>query len=174
MREMQWPPARDGAELLVDRPRLTARRLDGLGQTLISGDLNAAVASLAPGAPMLGLYALAPAGAHALRIGRTSALLVTPAPLIGRSEERPSFGGLVADGWCATSVDDGWAVVEVSGEDAPQALMQATSADLAAASPSAAVLVFGLRGLVAKTSSGFRVHVEAAWLETLLGWLDGV
>ena len=59
-----------GAELLVDRPRLHARRLDGLGQTLISGDLDAAVAALAPGAPMLGLYALAPEGAHALRIGR--------------------------------------------------------------------------------------------------------
>ena len=166
MREMEWPPARGGAELLVDRPRLTARRLDGLGQTLISGDLDAAVASLAPGAPMLGLYALAPAGAHALRIGRTSALLITPAPLSVVDGWR--------DGWCATSVDDGWAAVEVSGADAPGALMQATSADLASASPSAAVMIFGLRGLVAKTSSGFRVHVEAPWLETLLGWLDGV
>ncbi len=99
MREMEWPTARGGAGLLTDGRRLTARRLDGLGQTLISGDLVAAVAGLAPGAPMLGLYALAPAGAHALRIGRTSALLVTPAPL-----------GVVdgwRDGWCATSVDDG-------------------------------------------------------------------
>ena len=52
--------------------------------------------------------------------------------------------------------------------------MQATSADLASASPSAAVLVFGLRGLLARTPSGFRVHVEAPWLKTLLGWLDGV
>ena len=165
---MRWNgrPARGGAELLVDRPRLTARRLDGLGQTLISGDLEAAVASLAPGAPILGLYALAPAGAHALRIGRTSALLITPAPLSVVDGWR--------DGWCATSVDDGWAAVEVSGADAPGALMQATSADLASASPSAAVMIFGLRGLVAKTSSGFRVHVEAPWLETLLGWLDGV
>ena len=82
MREMRWPPPRGGAELLIDRPRLTARRLGGLGQTLISGDLDAAVAGLAPAAPMLGLYALLPAGAHALRIGRTSALLVTPAPLV--------------------------------------------------------------------------------------------
>ena len=38
-----------------------------------------------------------------------------------------------------------------SGADAPQALVQATSADLAAGSPSAAVLVFGLRGLLART-----------------------
>jgi hypothetical protein len=166
MREMRWSPPRGGAGLLIDRPRLTARRLGGLGQTLISGDLDAAVAGLAPAAPMLGLYALLPAGAHALRIGRTSALLVTPAPLAVADGWR--------DGWCATGVDDGWAGVEVSGEDAAQALMQATSADLASGSPSAAVLVFGLRGLLARTPSGFRVHVEAPWLETLRSWFDGV
>jgi hypothetical protein len=166
MRETVWPAARGGAELLIDRHRLTARRLGGLGQTLISGDLDAAVDGLAPGAPMLGLYALAPESAHALRIGRSSALLVTPAPVAVMDGWR--------DGWCATSVDDAWAAVEVSGADAPQALMQTTSADFAAGSPSAAVLVFGLRGLLARTSSGFRVHVDAPWLETLLTWLDGV
>ena len=105
-------------------------------------------------------------GAHALRIGRTSALLVTPAPL-------SAVGGW-RDGWCATSVDDGWAAVEISGADAPQALMQATSADLASGSPSAAAMIFGLRGLLVRTPSGFRVHVEAPWLETLLTWLDGL
>jgi hypothetical protein len=166
MREMEWPPARGGAELLIDRQRLTVRRLGGIGQTLISGDLDAAVAGLAPAAPILGLYAVAPESAHALRIGRMSALLVTPAPLSVVDGWR--------DGWCATGVDDGWAAVEVSGEDAAQALMQATLADLASGSPSAAVMFFGLRGLLAQTRSGFRVHVEAPWLETLLAWLDGV
>jgi hypothetical protein len=166
MREMEWPPARGGAQLFIDRQGLTARRLGGLGQTLISGDLDAAVADLAPGAPMLGLYALTPNGAHALRIGRQSALLVTPEPLSVVEGWR--------DGWCATGVDDGWVAVEVSGEDAAQALMQATSADIASGSPSAAVLVFGLRGLLVRTPSGFRVHVEAPWLETLLTWLDGI
>jgi hypothetical protein len=52
--------------------------------------------------------------------------------------------------------------------------MQATSADLASGSPSAAVMFFGLRGLLARTPAGFRVHVESPWLETLLTWLDGV
>ena len=164
MREMEWPAARGGAELLIDRQRLIVRRLGGLGQTLISGDLDAAIADLAPGAPMLGLYALPPENAHTLRIGRTSALLITPAPLDAADGWR--------DGWCASSVDDAWAAVEVSGEDAAQALMQATSADLAWGSPSAAAMIFGLRGLLARTPSGFRVHVEAPWLETLLGWLD--
>jgi hypothetical protein len=166
MREMEWPPARGGAGLLIDRQRLNARRLGALGQTLISGDLDGAIAGLAPGAPILSLYALAPEGAHGLRIGRTSALLVTPAPLSVLEGWR--------DGWCATSVDDGWAAVEISGADAAQALMQATSADLASDSPSAAVFLFGLRCLLAQTEAGFRLHVEAPWLETLLAWLDGV
>jgi len=166
MREMEWPAARGAAGLLIDRQRLTVRRLGGLGQTLISGDLAAAVADLAPGAPMLGLYAVAPESAHALRIGRQSALLVTPAPLTPQEGWR--------DGWCATSVDDGWAAIEISGDDAPRALMQATSADLASGSPSTAAMIFGLRGLLAQTPSGFRVHVETPWLETLLTWLDGV
>jgi sarcosine oxidase, subunit gamma len=166
MREMEWPPARGGAELLIDQQRLTARRLGGLGQTMISGNLDAALAEIAPGAPTLGLYALAPESAHALRIGRASALLVTPTPISVAEGWR--------EGWCATSVDEGWAAVEVSGEDASKAVMQATSADLASGSPSAAVLVFGLRGLLAKTPSGFRVHVQSPWLETLLAWLDGV
>ena len=99
-------------------------------------------------------------------IGRASALLVTPAPIAVPDGWR--------DGWCATGVDDGWTAVEVSSKDAPQALMQATSADLAAVSPSAAVFVFGLRALLARTEGGFRVHVEAPWLETLLAWLEGV
>jgi sarcosine oxidase gamma subunit len=166
MREMEWSAQRGGAGLLIDRQRLTVRRLTGLGQTLISGDLEAAVATLAPGTPMLGLYALAPDSLHALRIGRTSALLVTPAPLAAADGWR--------DGWCATRVDDGWAAVEVSGQDAAQALMEATSADLASGSPSAAVMIFGLRALLARTPSGFGVHVESSWLETLLTWLDGV
>jgi hypothetical protein len=166
MREMEWPPARGDAGLLIDRQRLTARRLGGLGQTLISGNLDAAIAEIAPGAPMLGLFGFAPRSAHALRIGRARALLITPAPV--------AFGDGWRDGWCATSVDDGWAAVEISGTDAAQALMQATSANLASGSPSAAVLVFGLRGLLARTASGFRVHVESPWLEPLLAWLDGV
>lgn len=166
MREMRWPPARSGAALLVDRPRLAAERLSALGQSLISGDLEAAVAQLAPGAPTLGLHAPAPEGAHALRIGRFSALLVSPAPIVVPEGWR--------EGWCATSVDDGWAAIEVSGADAPLALAEATSADLDAGSPSAATMVFGLTALLARTRLGFRVHVESPWLETLLAWLDGV
>ena len=38
--------------------------------------------------------------------------------------------------------------------------------------PSAAFMVFGLRGLIV-AREGFRVHIEAPWLEALAAWLDG-
>jgi hypothetical protein len=166
IREMTWPPARRPDGTLIDRPRLNAQALMGRGSALISGDVGAAVQALAPGAPVLGLYALAPDGAHALSIARDRALLATPSPL-GATDGR-------RDGWCATSVDDGWVAVDVAGPDAALALAQGTSAALAGGSPSAAVLFAGLRCLIARTETGFRLHVEAPWLETLLTWLDGV
>jgi hypothetical protein len=164
MRETAWAPARRAEGLLIERPRLMARALPPRGHALISGDLAAAIAAIAPGAPILGLYAPSPEGAHALSIARDRALLVTPAPL-GAIDGR--------DGWFATSVDDGWVAVDVEGPDAPSALAQGMSADLAAGSPSAAVLFAGLRCLLARTDAGFRLHLEAPWLETLLAWLDG-
>ncbi|MBV8107250.1 MAG: hypothetical protein JO223_22035 [Hyphomicrobiales bacterium] len=165
MREMNWPPARGVEGTRIDRPRLMARALSGRGSALISGDLEAAIVALAPGAPILGLYALAPEGAYALRIARDRALLVTPAPLGAADGWR--------EGWCATSVDEGWAAVDVAGPHGPFALAQGTSADLAGGSPSAALLFAGLRCLLARTQTGFRLHVEAPWLEALLIWLDG-
>ena len=165
MREMAWAPARRCEGQLIDKPRLKARALTGRGHTLISGDLEAAIAALAPGAPLIGLHAPAPEGAHALRIARDCALLVTPLALGAENGWR--------DGWSATTVDDGFAALDVEGPDAPLAFMQGTSADLAAGSPSAAVLFAGFRCLLARTDAGFRLHVEAPWLEALLTWLDG-
>ena len=166
MREMNWPPARRAEGTLIDRPRVEARAVSGLGSTLVSGDPERAVETLSPGAPMLGLHALAPDGPYALRIARDRALLVTPAPIGAADGWR--------DGWCATTVDGGWTTVDVLGPDASLALMQGTAADLAGGSPSAALRFAGLRCLLAQRDAGFRLHVEAPWLEALLIWLDGV
>jgi hypothetical protein len=165
MRETRWTPAREFTGTLVARPGFTASALTGLGQTLVSGDVEAAIRTLARGAPLIGLYGLAPRGKHALRIARDRALLVTAAPLAAGDGWR--------DGFCATRVDDGWAVVEVVGEGAPLVLMQGTAADITAGSPSAAVLFAGFRVLLARTRAGFRLHVERPWLEALLTWMDG-
>lgn len=165
MRETDWAPARRTNSALATRPGFAVKARTGLGQTLISGDLEAALEALARGAPLLGLYRLAPDSAHALRIARDKALLVTPAPIAVVEGWR--------EGWSATAVDDGWVVVDVEGPGAGLVLMQGTSADLAAGSPSAAVLFAGLRCLLARTETGFRLHVEAPWFEALMTWLDG-
>ena len=165
MRETAWPPARRAEGSLIDRPRLKASAVGGRGHTLVSGDLDAAVAALTPGAPMLGLYALAPDAAHTLRISRDSALLVTPAPIEAPEGWR--------EGWCATALDDGWTAIDVSGPGAALALAQGTAADLEAGSASAAVLFAGFRCLLSRRPEGFRLHVERPWLEALLTRLDG-
>jgi hypothetical protein len=165
MRETNWSPARPLEGTLVARPGLAARAVAGLGQTMVSGDLAAALNALARGAPLVGLYGLIPKGGHALRIARDRALLVTPAPLGAEDGWR--------DGWCATPMDDAFAVIEVEGEGAGEALMQGTATDLESGSPSAGVLFAGQRCLLARTERGFRLHVERPRLEALLAWLDG-
>jgi hypothetical protein len=165
MRETSWAPAREAEGTLVAKPAFTARARTGIGHTLISGDLDAALGALAPGAPLVGLGGRAPDGPHALRIARDRALLVTSAPLGAPEGWR--------NGWCATAVDDGWCAVEIEGEGAPLVMMQGTAADLQSGSPSAAVLFAGRRCLIVRSEAGYRLHVERPWLEALLTWLDG-
>ena len=165
MRETDWAPARRTHGALTARPGFVVKTRTGLGQTLISGDLEAALKALAPSAPLLGLYGMAPRGRHALRIARDKALLVTPAPIAVAEGWR--------EGWCATALDDAWVAVDVEGPGAGLVLMQGTSADLAAGSPSAAVLFAGRRCLLLRTQKGFRLHIEAPGFEALMTWLDG-
>ena len=67
MRETNWTPSRGAEGTLVARPAFAGRALKGLGQTLISGDLDAALKALVRGAPLIGLYEPAPRGKHALQ-----------------------------------------------------------------------------------------------------------
>ena len=165
MRETDWAQARPFDGTLVARPGFSVRALTGIGQTLVSGDCEAAVAAIAPGAPTIGLYQRVPEAAHALRIARDRALIVTPAPL--------ALDDGFRDGYCITRLDDGFAALEVEGEGAPLVLMQGCAEDLSAGSPSAAVLFAGLRVLLAGAQAGFRLHVERSGAEALLTWLDG-
>ena len=139
MREMNWPPARrrgrdaDRQAAAGGAGRFRAGLDAGLGRS------RAAVDALAPGAPMLGLYALAPEGAMPCASPATGALLGDARP--DRRGGRMA-GRLVRD-HRRRRLDNG----RRFGPDAPLALTQGTSADLAGGSPSAAVLVFALRGL---------------------------
>jgi heterotetrameric sarcosine oxidase gamma subunit len=164
--EMDWPApvATPGATL--DRPTFTARILPPAGATLIGGDLAAALAELAPGAPLVGLGGETGDGAHALRIARDRALLVAAAPLAAPD-------GWRADGWAASAADDGWMAVEIAGPGAADVIAQGTAADLALGSPSAMTLFAGRPMLLARRGDAFRLHVEAPFREYLWEWLAG-
>lgn len=133
--------------------------LDGLriavcrraGATLVSGDLDAAIAALSPGAPLLGLLSELPEGPCALRIARDRALLCTAVPL-------------EAEGWhgsyAASAADDAFAHVLITGprwRDVQAACLAAPDP-----SPSAATRFAGFGALVATLpGGGLSVRVEA-------------
>jgi hypothetical protein len=81
MRERNWTNHAPEAGDTLKTPGATVHCLAPGGQTVLSGALDAAVAALAPDAPMLGLLDTMPgSGAYALRIARDRALLCTPEP----------------------------------------------------------------------------------------------
>ncbi len=164
MREREWSAPRPRIGRVIERTGLAVDSVSDLGQTLVSGALELALAALAPGAPMLGLGALAPAATYALRIARDHALLVTERPLDVAEGWR--------DGYALTRMDDAYAVLDLTGLEAAEAVAEATAADLTAGSPSAAVMFWGVRALLARREGGFRLHVEAAWQEAVLEFLS--
>jgi hypothetical protein len=130
----------DGFDMTCDAPA---------GATLISGDLEAAVAALAPGAPILGLLAKIPSGPFALRIARDRMLLCTPEPL-------------QAEGWhasyAASAADDLYLAVTITGPRAPEIASACMTAD--AGSPSAATVFAGHSALIARVTGGISVRVQ--------------
>ena len=162
-----WTPAPNWSAVALQGEGWTARRVAGLGQTLVSGDLVAAIAALAPGAPEVGLWGIAdPAEAFSLRIARDRALLVTPSPLT----LAPGWRG----GWVATPCDDACAVLEISGAAMPEIVAEGTAANLEAGSRSAAALFAGVTAFLCRTApQTARLHVESPFAAYLWTWLEG-
>lgn len=157
-----WRPAPAVTDL-IRRPGFEARFVDGLGQTLVSGNLDAAKAALAPDAPEVGLWKLAGEGRCWVRIARDRALLVSP-PL--------SVAAGWHSGYVATPCADAYAVLELSGAEIPQVIAEATSVDLDAGSRSAAILFAGVTAFLYRTSdTTARLHVESPLSAYLWTWL---
>jgi len=136
------------------------------GAVMISGDLEAALAALAPGAPFIGLGASIPDGPFALRIARDRALIVTDAPLA----LTPGWHGSYA----ATPADDLYLRLAVAGEEAETVAAAGTGAPLDASSPSAMVLFAGTPCLVARANGAIMIWVErsdAAYLWSFIARL---
>lgn len=160
-----WTPAPDWRTARIERDGLSARRIAGLGQTLISGNLRAGVAALAPGAPEAGLWSLLETDRYLVRIARDRGLLVTSESL----HVAPGW----REGYVATPCDDAYAVIELAGDRLANVMAEATSADLEAGSRSAAVLFAGVTVFLYRAgASTARLHVESPLASYLWKWLD--
>ncbi len=165
-RGKRWAPVPDWRSAGLVRDGWTAKRILGLGQTLVSGRLGDAVASLAPGAREVGLFAIAEGAPQLVRIAVDRALIVRDTPSGGS----PAVGG---QGFVATRVDDVFAVFELAGPGLRGLLAEMTTADLESGSRSAAVLACGVPAFLYRIAANrARLHVEAAHAAYLWRWLE--
>ncbi len=162
-----WTPAPDWRTAALEGEGWRARRIGDLRQTLVSGDLDAARAALAPGAGEVGLWGMAGEETTLVRIARDRALIVSPT----MPDIAPGWRGSFA----VTPCDDAWAVIELSGPGIERVAAEGTATDLAAGSPSAAVLFAGVPCLLYRTGpQTARLHVESPLAAYIWTWLAGI
>lgn len=141
----------------IDVPGARITRETTGAQSLISGNLDAAIAALAPRAAMLG-YAETPAGPDAaIRIARDRALLVTEAPVTRAA-------GWQEEGFALSHAAEMYACLSLRGPGAGEVLAQALASPAPIGSASAMVHAMGLRALVTGLSDGLALWVEQAHL----------
>ncbi len=133
-------------------------------QSLISGDLEAALALLAPGASMLGFAQTPETSDHAIRIARDQALLITAAPPV-------SEAGWNADGFAFSPAGGRFACLSLTGPSALELLAHGLNSPPPKGSPSAALRFAGASALVTGTSDGLRLWVERGHLTFVTGFL---
>ena len=143
-----------GAALTADGITIICHGQDGA--TMVSGDLRAAIAALAPGAPMLGLGELLPPQPFALRIARDRALICTDSPLM-------------VSGWqgtfAASYADDLYLEIRITGPRAPEVVAACLTAP--EGSPSTATYFAGIGALVAGLPDGVSLRVQTPDAATL-------
>src|SRR3569833_1324441 len=161
----KWTPVPDWSTARLTRPGWNAAYVEGQFQTLISGDLAAAFAGLDPQPVSVGLWGMAAAPAT-VRIGRDRALLVASQPFA-------SGWGWRQDGWAATDASDAFRVLSLSGPALRSVIAEATSADIDAGSPSAAIQFAGVPALLYRVAEReARLHVEASFAPYVWRWLE--
>jgi hypothetical protein len=160
-----WAASPDWATAEIRRDDWRTRPAHGLGQVLVSGRIAGAVEALAPGAPEVGLWGMVASNPCVVRIARDRALIVSAQPLT----VEPGWH----DGWAATPDDDVYAVLEIEGAGLSALVSEATSADLDARSPSAAIMFAGIACLLYRTGqTTARLHVERPLATYIWHWLE--
>ncbi|WP_101069114.1 hypothetical protein [Roseovarius salinarum] len=151
MRERDWTNSAPEAGDVIKGPGITVQCLAPGQAAIISGGLDAAIASLAPGAAMIGLLDTLPeSGAYALRIARDQVLLCTPEPFVAASGWHGDYALSVAD--------DLYVPLQIEGDADSTFLSSCMSAQ--GGSPSAMALFAEKPCLVARTDgAAIRVWV---------------
>lgn len=161
-----WAPVPNWTSAVLEGEGWSARPVLGLYRILVSGDLERALAALAPGMPSIGLWEIAGGNTHALRIGRDRMLITSAAPLdvaLGWNE----------DGFAVSQADDAYAAIDIQGPKQRELVAEMTFVDLEGNSPSAATLICGQQALLHRTSADCaRVHIEAPLASYLWHWLE--
>ena len=161
-----WTPVPHWGRAVLEGEGWTARPVPGLQRILVSGNLEAALAVLAKGTPSLGLWEIAEAEVHALRIGRDRMLVTSEMPL-------PVETGWSTGGFAVSRADDAFATIEIQGSKLREVVAEMTFVDLDSGSPSAATLVCGQQALLHRTKADCaRVHIEAPLATYLWHWLE--
>lgn len=164
-RGLFWRSVPDWPGEGLQRDGFSCRPIAGLGQTLISGDVEAGAALLMPGTAQVGFWGLHEGDGVLVRIARDKALLVSARPLAPDARRHGA-------GFVASPCDDAYAVLEMSGPSLREVVACATAADPDMGSPSAAILFAGVPALLYRTSPDVaRLHVEAPLAAYLRDWL---
>ncbi|MBV6638713.1 MAG: hypothetical protein KI788_22730 [Mameliella sp.] len=146
-----WTTASPTPGSILQGQSMSVTCLPSTGAALISGNLDAAIAALAPGAALLGLLDARPHTPFALRIARDRALLITAEPL----DLVPGWH----DGFAVSPADDLYLVLAITGEGARG--LQDACLSAPAGSPSAATPFGGHACLVLDNGQGPDVWVPA-------------
>ena len=157
MDERIWTDTAPAMGDVISRTDVTVtRRFDPPAAYLVSGDIDAAMQTLCPGAPMLGLLEdSASASSYGIRIGRSTLLLVMEKPL-------ENAVGWQAAGCGVSDASDAYAAFDVSGKGASELLAEGGVVVHAGPSPSASISFAGIPSLITKHGAIIRVWVTRA------------
>lgn len=162
----KWTPAPDWTTVKIVRADWSAKSVLGLSMALVAGNIAAAISALAPNLSEVGLWQVASASDHVIRIARDKALIVTLAPI-------PFETGWNAAGFSVTDASGAYSVIEIVGQALSDILAEATAADIDAGSRSASLLFAGIAGLVMRTAPDTaRVTIEIGHMTYLWRWLE--
>ncbi len=161
MKERDWTDRALAEGETMTVAGLTIHLAPAAPSCLISGDLEAAIAALAPGGRSIGLFQDRPLIA-AIRIARDRALLV------GATGE-PGWH----DGYAISPATGLYTCFQISGADVMDALTEGTGADLTASSPAASLQFAGITCLLTRQGKLAELWVEAAMATYVTSWLMG-